>query len=119
MFDIRTRVIAVALALASCTGADASGNVASGPGGPDAVPVTAVDTRFQPERLELPAGEEVQIEVRNEDDSTHDFTVEALELSTGPIPAGGVVNATFTVPDGETRFECTLHPGMDGVMVGS
>lgn len=125
MSEIRTSVrrslaVAVtALALESCTGAEPSGDVASGPGGPDAVRVTAVDTLFEPDRLDVPAGEEVQVEIANDGDATHDFTVEALDLSTGPIPSGDVATATFTVPDGETPFRCTLHPGMEGVIVGT
>jgi plastocyanin len=99
--------------------AEPSGDVAPGPGGPDAVPVTAVDTRFEPDRLELPAGQEIQVEIHNEGSGTHDFTIETLDLSTGPIRSGEVANATFTVPEGETPFECTLHPGMDGVIVGT
>jgi plastocyanin len=125
MFDIRTRAVTIALvaagplAFASCIGAEPSGDVAPGPGGPDAVPVTAVDTRFEPDRLELSAGQEIQVEIHNEGSGTHDFTIETLDLSTGPIRSGEVANATFTVPEGETPFECTLHPGMDGVIVGT
>lgn len=113
-------VIAVfaALALAAC-GAEASGDVHQGPGGPEAVAVVAQDNTFEPTRLELSAGEEVQIEVSNEGGTTHDFTVESLELSTGPIDEGAVATATLTVPQGETTFACSIHGGMDGVIVGT
>ena len=112
-------VLVGALALSACTGAEPSGDVSPGPGGPDAVPIAAVDTRFEPDRLELPEGEEVQIEIRNEGDAAHDLTIEALDLSTGAIAPGGVASATFTVQGGETIFVCSLHPGMDGVVVGT
>jgi nitrite reductase (NO-forming) len=107
-----------ALALAAC-GAKASGDVHQGPGGPDAVAVTASDNTFEPTRLELPAGDEVEVEITNEGGTTHDFTVESLELSTGPIDEGAIATATLTVPEGETTFACSIHGGMDGVIVGT
>jgi hypothetical protein len=65
-------------------------------------------------RAQSTPGQEVQVEIHNEGSGTHDFTIETLDLSTGPIPSGEVANATFTVPEGETPFECTLHPGWTG-----
>lgn len=44
------------------------------------------------------------------------FTVEALKLSTGVIEPGKVATATFTVPDGQVKFVCTLHRGMNGTI---
>ena len=107
-----------ALALAAC-GAEASGDVHQGSGGPDAVAVVARDNTFEPARLELPAGEDVEVEITNEGGTTHDFTVESLDLSTGPIGEGAVATATLTVPEGETTFACSIHGGMDGVIVGT
>jgi|FLYN01.1.fsa_nt_gi plastocyanin len=122
MFD-RARIAAAAalaaVALAACSGSNPRGDVTPGPGGPDAVPLVAVELAFQPERLELPAGERVRIEVRNRGAAAHDFTVEPLGLSTGPIEPGGVATATLEVPPGETPFVCSLHPGMEGVIVGT
>jgi plastocyanin len=118
--EARLGVIAAfaAIALAAC-GAKAAGDVHAGPGGPDAVAVVAQDNSFEPARLELPADEEVEIEITNEGGTTHDFTVESLELSTGPIDEGAVATATLTVPQGETAFVCSIHGGMDGVIVGT
>ncbi len=107
-----------ALVLAAC-GAEASGDVHPGPGGPDAVAVVARDNTFEPPQLELPAGEEVEVEITNEGGTTHDFTVESLDLSTGPIEEGAVTTATLTVREGETTFACSIHGGMDGVIVGT
>jgi plastocyanin len=77
------------------------------------------NVRLEPHRLELPAGEEVEIEITNEGGTTHDLTIEALGLSTGPIEPAKVVTAAFAVPEGETTFMCSIHGGMDGVVVGS
>jgi plastocyanin len=111
--------LAVASIFLTACGAQASGNVSPGSGGPDAIPVVAVDDAFEPRRLELPAGEDVEIELSNEGGTTHDLTVEALDLSTGPIEPGKVATAAFTVRAGETTFICSIHGGMDGVFVGS
>jgi plastocyanin len=100
--------------LVACKSPDPSGDVAAGPGGPDALEVTAVDGAFEPDRLELTAGDRVELEVTNEGSGTHNFTIEELGLSTGAIEAGGVATARFVVPDGQTTFACTLHPGWRG-----
>ena len=43
-----------------------SGDVGSGPAGGDAVALVADDTFFEPESLELTAGETVTVEITNE-----------------------------------------------------
>jgi uncharacterized cupredoxin-like copper-binding protein len=102
---VRVGVIAAfaAFALGAC-GAKASGDVHQGPGGPDAIALVTRDNTFEPARLQRAAGEEVEIEITNEGDTTHDFTIESLELSTGPIEEGAVATATLTVPEGETAL---------------
>jgi plastocyanin len=91
-----------------------SGDVSEGPATGDAVQIVADDGAFTPDSLQLTAGEEVTIEIRNEDGTPHDFVVEALDLNTGIIEPGEAATATFTVPDDVTEFECTLHGGMSG-----
>jgi hypothetical protein len=44
--------------------------------------------------------------------------VDALEVSTGPVEPAAVATATFTIPQGKMAFSCTIHGGMDGVIVG-
>jgi plastocyanin len=110
-------LIAAVSFLTAC-GAERSGDVSSGPGGADAVTVAAVDNAFEPARLQLTAGEEIELEVTNEGETTHDLTIEALELSTGGLEPGGVATATISVPKGETTFRCTVHGGMEGTIVG-
>lgn len=94
--------------LVACTSPDPSGDVSTGPGGPDAVEVTAVDGAFEPDRLELTAGDRVELEVTNEGGGTHNFTVEELGLSSGAIEAGGVATAPLVVP--RWRDHVRLHP---------
>lgn len=91
-----------------------SGNVAEGPATGDVVRLVADNGEFTPDSLQLPAGEEVTIEIRNEDGTAHDFAVESLDVNTGIIDPGKAATATFTVPEDVTEFECTLHGGMSG-----
>lgn len=105
----------IALLLSSCQAqSQPSGDVSKGPGPGDAVQLVAEDSAFVPSTLELPAGDEVTIEVTNDDTIPHDFTIESIDLSTGVIEAGDVTTVTFTVPDSETEFLCTLHSRMTG-----
>ena len=108
-------------ALAACSNSsDPVGNVASSPAAGDAVKIQAVDgNRFTPATLQLPAGKEVTIEITNADDRAHDFAIEAADLNTGTIKAGAVATATFTVPEGTTKFKCTFHRGMTGTIQGA
>lgn len=108
----------VAVLLGACQGAERSGDIRDGAGGPDAVRVVMEDDTFTPESLELPAGTEAEIEIVNDGNAVHDFTIDDLELSSGPMNAGEVATATFTVPEGSTEFRCTIHGGMDGTIVG-
>jgi nitrite reductase (NO-forming) len=107
-------------ALAACSNSsDPAGNVAAGSATGDAAKIQAVDgDRFTPKTLQLPAGEEVTIQITNADDRAHDFAIEAADLNTGTIQAGAVATATFTVPEGTTEFVCTFHRGMTGTIQG-
>jgi plastocyanin len=118
MFQYLAKGSLALLLLLGCQGSGPSGNVSAGPGGPRAIPVSTEDFAFEPGSLALPPGEEVEVEIRNEGSSVHDFTIERLDLSTGPIQGGEVATATFVVPPGRTTFMCSLHLGMDGSIVG-
>lgn len=105
----------IALLLSSCQAeSQPSGDVSGGPAPGDAVQLVTEDSAFVPSTLELPAGEEVTIEVTNDDTTPHDFAIESIGVSTGAIDAGDIKTVTFTVPDSETEFLCTLHSGMTG-----
>jgi plastocyanin len=91
--------------------------VHEGAAGSNAVEVVLQDDVFVPNDLSLEAGTEVDIEVLNEGSNGHNFTIDALDLSTGTVGPGEVVTATFTVPSGTTEYHCTFHPGMRGEIV--
>ena len=112
-------VLVVGALMTACNPeSDPSGDVGSGPAEEDAVPVVADDTFFEPESLELTAGETVTVEVTNEGSTVHDFAIEELALNTGTIESGDVATATFEVPEGSTEFKCTFHPDMKGTIEG-
>ena len=116
---VRASVAALSLtlvALAACA-RERSGDVHQGAGGAGAVKVVMHDDEFDPDGLQLQAGTGVQVEVRNEGSQGHNFTIDALDLSTGTVEPGQVVTATFTVPTGTTGYHCTFHPGMNGEIV--
>jgi plastocyanin len=113
-------VTALGVALAACSNSsDPVGNVAARPAAGNAVKIQAADgNRFTPATLKLPAGEQVTIQLTNTDKAAHDFAVEAAGLNTGTIKPGAVATATFTVPEGTTKFKCTFHRGMTGTIKG-
>lgn len=115
----RTSLVVVTVALVALTGCaqERSGDVHEGPAGSDAVEIVQHDDAFEPGTLHLEAGTEVDVEVRNEGGDDHNFTIDALNLSTGTIEPRQVMTATFTVPSGTTEYHCTFHPGMHGEIV--
>jgi plastocyanin len=109
-----------AAALAACSGGVAkTGNVKSGRATGEAVKIEAGDNFFKPEKITLNPGDEVTVEITNAGRQPHDWTVDEPKISTGVMAAGEVANATFTVPDGDVKFVCTLHNGMDGTIAVS
>lgn len=115
----RTSVIVLVLALVALTACsrERSGDVRDGEAGEDAVEIALRDDEFAPDVLELEAGTDETVEVRNDGSSGHNFTIDSLDLSTGTVEPGQVVTATFEVPEGTTGYHCTFHPGMDGGIV--
>jgi nitrite reductase (NO-forming) len=113
-------VTALGVALTACSNSsDPVGNVAARPATGDATKIQAADgDRFTPATLDLPAGNEVTIQITNTDDAAHDFAIAAANLNTGTIQAGAVATATVTVPEGTTEFVCTFHRGMTGTIKG-
>lgn len=103
--------------LAGCgAGAEKTGNVKDGKAAGDAVKIEAGDNFFKPENVTLNAGEEVTVEITNAGDTPHDWTIDEPSVGTGEMAAGDVANATFTVPDDDVKFVCTLHRGMEGTI---
>jgi len=116
-----TSVVVLVVTVVALTGCarERSGDVHEGSAGSDAVEVVLEDDAFVPDGLSLEAGTEVDVEVRNQGSNDHNFTIDALDLSTGTIEPGHMVTATFVVPNGTTEYHCTFHPGMRGEILAS
>ena len=71
--------------------------------------ISAVDNEFEPTELALAAGEEVTVEFTNDGDGIHTFTSEELGFDTGNVGPGESAQVTFTAPEQETPFVCTIH----------
>jgi plastocyanin len=83
------------------------------------VSVKAEDNVFAPDRLRVPAGAEVTVNVKNTGAVPHTFTIRDLNVDTGGIPPGKAKTVTFTAPDETTQFICVPHEleGMTGEVV--
>ncbi len=110
------------LALGACGGSETpSDSSASGGGGANGgaqVTLSAVDNEFEPADLAVPGGGEVTVEFTNNGETVHTFTSEELGFDSGNVLPGDSKTVTFTAPDGDTQFVCTLHAESDD-MVGT
>ena len=108
-------VLLAALTLVACSpSSDAMGNVSEGKAPDSTVEIAMEDGSFDPNTIELPAGEEVRIQLTNDDGHAHDFAIEAMDINTGTIESGKSAYATFVMPDEPVEFVCTFHSGMEG-----
>lgn len=117
--------VATAVALAGCGSDDAAHGHGEGnspvPEGARTIAVVASDFEFEPETVEVAAGEPVRIEleVRNE---PHDFVVDEADAHIGGED-GETVEGGFTAPEepGEYEFYCSIanhrELGMEGTLV--
>ena len=78
-----------------------------------ALTVTARDFSFDPNQVEVEAGGEVTLTFANDGEVPHTFTSDALGVDERAAP-GQTVDISFTAPDGEAEFHCSIHPGMIG-----
>ncbi len=122
MFHARDRKLrlagalaALALALAACGGnGDDAQDAAANDGdqtGDEGVTleVAAEDNAFEPSSLSAAAGSDVTVEVTNDGENPHTFTVDDLEVDTETIDAGESANVTFAMPKTPVTFYCAIH----------
>jgi len=100
------------------------GTPADGGATPDASPAVAaglavetIDLAFKPNQLEATAGE-VTVEVTNAGVLPHDFTIDALNVSSGTLASGESKSITFTAAAGDYQFYCSQPGHKDAGMVG-
>ena len=105
-------IVPLALLLGAC--GQAADAVPQSGDGSNEVMLVAKDSSFEPDVLELPAGEEVTVKVGNRDGIPHDFVIESIGVKTETIEPGSSASVTFVAPDSPTEFVCTFHPDMKG-----
>jgi plastocyanin len=116
-----TRIVAVvgtAFVLGACGGGDTGGDTSGGNGAADggaagATSLTMIDNEFQPADLAVASGTE--LELSNEGEAPHTFTVEGIDEQVDPGQSSSV---TVDLEPGEYDFVCTFHEaqGMTGTL---
>jgi plastocyanin len=94
------------LVLAACGGEDSD---ASASQSNDAVVITASDNEFDPAAISASEGSE--IEVNNEGEAPHNFSVEGSGIDVDIEPGDSVTVDTSELEPGVYDVECKLHSG--------
>lgn len=71
--------------------------------------VSAIDNSFDPSSLSAAAGSEVTVELTNDGDNPHTFTIDDPEADTSTVDGGGSATATFVMPERSVTFYCAIH----------
>lgn len=102
-------VFSVALLMAACSSDDdgTDGSTDTGDGASDQT-ITIADFTFDPSSLTVPSGEDVTIEVTNEDDAEHSFTLDDDSVSQD-VEGGESQTVTINLTEG-IGWHCEYHP---------
>ena len=116
-------LVGLALLIGACGGGADDGSQGGtessgecGGSGGTVLAVEASDFQYEPAELVAPAGEQVTVEFTNSDEAPHTFTIEAFDCDTGSIDSGQSAELSFTMPDADTGWICTIHPDMKGTL---
>jgi len=116
-FRLLATVFSVALLLAACSSDDGTdGSTDTGDGGGDET-MTIADFAFDPNTLTVPAGEDVTIQVTNDDDVEHSFTLDDDSVSQD-VEGGETQAVTLNLSEG-IGWHCEYHPEMTGTVTVS
>jgi nitrite reductase (NO-forming) len=128
-FRLLATVFAVALLMAACSSDDGTDGStdgstetttttpSSGGGGGEDQAVTIANFAFDPNTLTVPSGQDVTIELTNEDDVEHSFTLDDDSVSQD-VEAGEDQTVTINVTE-EIGWHCKYHPTMTGTVTVS
>ncbi|MGH2729941.1 MAG: cupredoxin domain-containing protein [Actinomycetota bacterium] len=83
--------------------------------------VLASEFEFDPNEISIPPGTQVSVTLRNVGTASHTFTIDELDVDTGTVGAGQAEGASFTMPEEEVTFFCTVHGAdtMSGTLIPS
>lgn len=98
-------------------GGDAAAAGECGGSGGTALSIDAENTKFSTDELSVAAGEQVTVTLTNNDSFPHTFAVTDLDCDTGNVEGGASADLSFTMPDAETDYVCSIHPAMTGTLV--
>ncbi len=98
-------------------GGGAGGGGKCGGSGGQSVDVEASNFQFKPDEISAPAGEQITVNFKNSDDVPHTFTISDMSCDTSSVAGGASSKLSFTMPDAETEWICTIHTNMMGTLV--
>jgi plastocyanin len=100
-------VVSVAAFLVACSGGDDDDDSSGSGGGGTAVEM--VDFGYEPRSLTARAGQAVTLDLANEGDQPHTFTINNV-VDSGRVEAGASKSVSFTPSQaGPLTFFCTIH----------
>lgn len=105
--------VAVLAVAAACGGDDEGGGAP-----PSAVGVKALDFLFQPAELTAEAGDTLTVEVENQGNVPHTFTIDELSVDEVLSPGQSVTVSLTPTQAATLSFYCRFHRdrGMEGVL---
>jgi plastocyanin len=103
--SLGTALFSVAVLMAACS--SEGGSTETG-GGTENQTVTISNFTFDPSTLTLPSGQDVTIEVTNNDDVEHSFTLDDDSVSQD-VEGGESQTVTLNLTDG-IGWHCEYHP---------
>jgi plastocyanin len=107
-FRLLATVSSIALLMTACSSDDGTdGSTDTGGGGGDQT-ITISDFTFDPDTLTVPSGQDATIEVTNEDDVEHSFTLDDDSVSQD-IEGGESQSVTLNLTEG-IGWHCEYHP---------
>jgi len=107
-FRLLATVFSVALLMAACSSDDGTDGSTDTGGGGGVQTITISDFTFDPNTLTVPSGQDVTIEVTNDDDVEHSFTLDDDSVSQD-IEGGESQSVTLNLTEG-IGWHCEYHP---------
>ena len=101
-------LFSVALVVGACSSDDEPTGAGDGGGGTADQTITIADFTFDPDTLTVPSGEDVTIEVTNNDDAEHSFTLDDDSVSQD-VEGGETQTVTLNLTEG-IGWHCEYHP---------
>jgi nitrite reductase (NO-forming) len=107
-FRLLATVFSVALLMAACSSDDGSDSSTDTGGDGGQQTMTIADFAFDPDTLTVPSGQDVTIEITNEDDVEHSFTLDDDSVSQD-VEGGESQSVTLNLTEG-IGWHCEYHP---------